>query len=125
MIGPSQHLFGCTWPAWKLLMEDRFKELRNTLCRDSDELSHFRQLVINSIMATDLGDKEMKELRNKRWDKAFAEAADTTYNLEDLIRVGSMPQKEPSLDCVNRKATIVIEHLIQAADVAHTMQHWQ
>ena len=27
-------------------------------------------------------------------------------------------------DSVNRKATIVIEHLIQASDVAHTMQHW-
>jgi hypothetical protein len=27
-------------------------------------------------------------------------------------------------DCVNRKATIVIEHLIQASDVSHTMQHW-
>ena len=25
---------------------------------------------------------------------------------------------------VNRKATIVIEHLIQASDVSHTMQHW-
>jgi hypothetical protein len=25
---------------------------------------------------------------------------------------------------VNRKATIVIEHLLQASDVAHTMQHW-
>jgi hypothetical protein len=25
---------------------------------------------------------------------------------------------------INRKATIVIEHLIQASDVAHTMQHW-
>merc|ERR1712157_203420 len=24
----------------------------------------------------------------------------------------------------NRKATIVIEHLIQASDVSHTMQHW-
>jgi hypothetical protein len=28
------------------------------------------------------------------------------------------------IDAVNRKATIVIEHLIQASDVAHTMQHW-
>ena len=27
-------------------------------------------------------------------------------------------------DAINRKATIVIEHLIQASDVAHTMQHW-
>ncbi len=25
---------------------------------------------------------------------------------------------------MNRKATIVIEHLIQASDIAHTMQHW-
>jgi hypothetical protein len=25
---------------------------------------------------------------------------------------------------VDRKATIVIEHLIQASDVSHTMQHW-
>ena len=25
----------------------------------------------------------------------------------------------------NRKAAIVMEHLIQASDVAHTMQHWQ
>ena len=25
----------------------------------------------------------------------------------------------------NRKATIVIEHLIQASDVSHTMQHWE
>ena len=25
---------------------------------------------------------------------------------------------------MNRKATIVIEHIIQASDVAHTMQHW-
>jgi hypothetical protein len=24
----------------------------------------------------------------------------------------------------NRKATIVVEHLIQTSDVAHTMQHW-
>ena len=25
---------------------------------------------------------------------------------------------------MNRKATIVIEHMIQASDIAHTMQHW-
>ena len=26
---------------------------------------------------------------------------------------------------MNRRATIVIEHIIQASDVSHTMQHWQ
>ena len=33
-------------------------------------------------------------------------------------------QTESKRDATNRKATIVIEHLIQASDVAHTMQHW-
>jgi hypothetical protein len=33
-------------------------------------------------------------------------------------------QDEILQEAVNRKATIVIEHLIQASDVAHTMQHW-
>jgi 3'5'-cyclic nucleotide phosphodiesterase len=31
---------------------------------------------------------------------------------------------ESEADTVNRKATIVIEHLVQASDVCHTMLHW-
>jgi len=27
-------------------------------------------------------------------------------------------------ELINRKATIVIEHIMQASDIAHTMQHW-
>ena len=63
-------------------------------------------------MATDIMDKDLKNLRNQRWDKAF------TPNLD-----GSTKKESPKL-ATNRKATIVIEHLIQASDVAHTMQHW-
>jgi hypothetical protein len=51
----------------------------------------------------------MKKLRNARWERAFQENTDV---------------EESRDDAVNRKATIVIEHLIQASDVAHTMQHW-
>jgi 3'5'-cyclic nucleotide phosphodiesterase len=58
-------------------------------------------------MATDIMDKDLKMLRNARWEKAFS----------------CVPDANPR-DAVNRKATIVIEHLIQASDVAHTMQHW-
>jgi len=58
-------------------------------------------------MATDIVDKDLKALRNDRWDKAFKD------------KVEEDEEKD-----VNRKATIVIEHLIQASDVAHTMQHW-
>ena len=52
-------------------------------------------------------DKDLGALRKERWSKAFAE--------QPL-------SQESSKDNVNRKATIVIEHLIQASDVAHTMQ---
>lgn len=74
------------------------------------ELKRFRQLIVNSVMATDIMDKDLKQLRNARWDKAFDSSIDISTK-----SVG---------DSVNRKATIVIEHLIQASDVAHTMQHW-
>jgi len=94
--------------AWALLMDDKYKDLRATIYSDEQEMRRFRQLVVNSVMATDIVDKELKALRNARWERAFS----TEYREE---------RKE---DAVNRKATIVIEHLIQASDVAHTMQHW-
>ena len=95
--------------AWNAFMDERFIELRNTLCATEEELDRFRQLVVNSVMATDIMDKELKTLRNARWNKAFLEASQTL---------------ESDRDTVNRRATIVIEHLIQASDIAHTMQHF-
>jgi len=94
--------------AWALLMDKRYGKLRATIFQTDAELKRFRQLVVNSVMATDIIDKDLKQLRNARWDAAFSEAA----------------SQEESSDDSNRKATIVIEHLIQASDVAHTMQHW-
>jgi len=96
--------------AWKLLMEPRFFELRKCIYHDVSELCRFRQLVVNTLLATDIFDKELQELRKMRWDKAFSrQSKRRTSGYENTV---------------NRKATIVIEHLIQASDVAHTMQHW-
>jgi len=95
--------------AWQLLMEDRFEKLRSAIFSTPDEQVRFRQLLVNSVMATDIADKELKVARNARWDKAFKS--------EDTV-------VDSKRDAVNRKATIVIEHLIQASDVSHTMQHW-
>jgi class 3 adenylate cyclase len=94
--------------AWHLLMHERYGDLRATIYKDETEMKRFRQLVVNSVMATDVMDNDLKALRNGRWDKAFADS----------------PAEEETQDIVNRKATIVIEHIIQASDVAHTMQHW-
>ena len=68
-------------------------------------------------MATDICDPDLKKLRNTRWDKAF----NRNGNSSDSSVVQSEEAAKTSRD---RKATIVIEHLIQASDVAHTMQHW-
>jgi negative regulator of replication initiation len=94
--------------AWTLLMQDEYQDLRATIYQTDAELVRFRQLVVNSVMATDIADKDLKVLRNLRWDRAFSSSTVDT----------------DQRDTVNRKATIVIEHLIQASDVAHTMQHW-
>ena len=100
--------------AWAELMnESKYNELHSVLFTDKYELIRFRKLVVNGVMATDIADKDLKTLRNNRWDKAFK---------VDPNRTPLSPQEQR--DAVNRKATIVIEHLIQASDVSHTMQHW-
>jgi hypothetical protein len=94
--------------AWNLLMEPRFEALRSTLCATRNEAKRFRQLVVNAVMATDIMAPDLKAARNIRWSKAFSKE----------------PLLEPPSDTINRKATIVIDHMIQASDVCHTMQHW-
>lgn len=37
---------------WLLLMEDRFNDLRNEIYKDDEELRLFRQLIVNTILAT-------------------------------------------------------------------------
>jgi class 3 adenylate cyclase len=93
--------------AWSLLMEPCYSDLRAAIYATQQEHERFRQLVVNAVMATDIMDKELGALRRKRWEKAF-----NAQGNEDAGRIA------------DRKATIVIEHLIQASDVAHTMQHW-
>jgi hypothetical protein len=83
-------------------MADDYKELRATIFGTRTELLRFRQVIVNVVLATDIFDKELNDLRKKRWDLAFGKDQNNT----DL------------------RATIVIEHLIQASDVSHTMQHW-
>ena len=101
--------------AWELLMKGEFIELRNAICGTKSELIRFRQLVVNSVMATDIIDMDLKNIRNTRWMKAFTdESADGTKKIS----------QQENLVQLNRKATVVIEHMIQASDVSHTMQHW-
>lgn len=72
----------------------QYAELRQTIYQTKEEFQRFRQLLVNGVLATDIMDKDLKQLRNSRWEKTFA---DTTQHSDD------------GEDGVNRKATIVIE----------------
>jgi 3'5'-cyclic nucleotide phosphodiesterase len=93
--------------AWDLFLHADYTAFRAALCSTPADMIRFRQIVVNLVMATDVMDPDLKDLRNSRWTTAFNES-------------DAKPTEQ-----VNRKATIVLEHLIQASDVAHTMQHWQ
>ena len=88
-------------------MDSHFRELREYIFETEDEMTRFRQVVVNTVLATDIFDPELNELRNKRWSQAFAESSPgSSANINDA------------------RATVVIEHIMQASDVSHTMQHW-
>ena len=87
-------------------MSDDYKELRECIYSTETEFRRFRQIILNQVLSTDIFDKELNDLRKGRWNKAFAK------DVEGQVENASL------------KATIVLEHLIQASDVSHTMQHW-
>jgi 3'5'-cyclic nucleotide phosphodiesterase len=97
--------------AWDLLMSGPFDSLRKAIFPTQADLSRFRQVVVNTILATDIFDKEMGDMRKERWNNIFGG--------KDGIRVG-----EETANAKNTRATIVLEHIMQASDVSHTMQHW-
>lgn len=81
--------------AWELLMDGGYEELRNCIYTTEEEFRHFRRLLVNSVMATDIFDPDLMKLRNQRWAKAFS--------------------KTEGEDVSDLKATIVIEHIIQVS----------
>jgi 3'5'-cyclic nucleotide phosphodiesterase len=92
--------------AWDLFMKPEYADFRLALCKTTADMQRFRQIVVNLVMATDIMDQDLKKLRDMRWSKAFDESA--------------RPDKEELHVQVNRKATIVLEHLIAASDVSYT-----
>jgi len=94
--------------SWEMLMSSEYDDLRACIYQTEEDRKRFRQLVVNTVLATDIVDKELQALRKSRWETAFSDTA----------------TDEGDIESEDRKATIVIEHLIQASDVSHTMQHW-
>eukprot|EP00980_Cylindrotheca_fusiformis_P028843 scaffold22655_cov173-Cylindrotheca_fusiformis.AAC.2 len=98
--------------AWNMLMSGEYAALRACIYQTDEDLQRFRQLVVNTVMATDIVDRELQALRKARWETAFSNVDSVAESFDGGV------------ESEDRKATIVIEHLIQASDVSHTMQHW-
>jgi hypothetical protein len=96
--------------SWKLLMEDKYQDLRACIYSTENEQKRFREMIVDAVMATDIADKQLQALRRNRWADAFYQEL-SPGSVDDLDR--------------DRKATIVFEHIIQASDVSHCMQHWR
>lgn len=91
--------------AWNLLMDPKFKNLQHALFATETEVRRFRQLLVNLVMSTDIFEPTQKSTRNMRWDKVFH--SDLRETVDDTT-------------FRSLKATIVTEHIIQAADVCHS-----
>eukprot|EP00934_Nitzschia_sp_Nitz4_P003606 Nitzschia sp. Nitz4//scaffold172_size47551//36784//40556//NITZ4_007147-RA/size47551-augustus-gene-0.40-mRNA-1//1//CDS//3329538768//3596//frame0 len=105
--------------AWELLMENRYQELRTAICPSQEELIRLRQMIVNCVIATDLLDPIWNDQRSQRWSKAF-DTSENTGSLRFSLRRSSVTQRQMAA----RKATVVMESLLQASDISHTMQHW-
>lgn len=93
--------------AWNIFSDSSLSHLHGCLFASEEDLARFRLLVVNCVMATDIFDSELKVMRDNRWELAFSDMAKTD---------------DP--DALSRKSTIVLEHVMQASDICHAMQHW-
>ncbi|KAL3940795.1 MAG: hypothetical protein SGBAC_004733 [Bacillariaceae sp.] len=101
---------------WDLFLLDKFDALRDAMFGGNMErLRRFRQIVVNSVLATDIFDRELRDVRERRWTKAFPD--------DGVSALSAASFETDSLEG-DLRATIVIEYIIQASDVVHTMQHW-
>jgi hypothetical protein len=110
--------------AWNELFQPEFYHLRGAIFGTDEDESRFRQLLINVVIATDITDRERRAGERERWEAAFRNDSGSEYNWEKEWQNNSDRQL-PTID-VSLKATVVLEQIVLASDVAHTMQvRWQ
>ena len=116
--------------AWDILMEDSYIGLRSTLFVDRSELLRFRQVVVQVVLATDIFDKELNDLRKKRWEMAFNGESTALHNdlrativIEHVsLDFGAASVVREISAVLSRFSRFSFSQIIQASDVAHTMQ---
>jgi len=110
--------------AWRVLMGDDFRELRHAIYTTPAELRRFRQILVNTVLATDLFDDEMAKEREERWGTAFVPSGRGGMRDSTQSAVSCRDSMASTATVHYFRANVVLEYLIQASDVSHTMQHW-
>jgi hypothetical protein len=87
--------------------------LRMVIYSTVEDLKRFCHIMVHTVLATDIMDQELSQERKERWSAMFGLDGDS-------ISKNSWAKSAGVDNEVDRKATIVIEHLMQASDVVHT-----
>ena len=97
--------------AWEILLQEQFADLQACIFSTASERKLFRQVLVNLVLGTDIfGPLD----QTNRWEKAFLRVHNQSSDADESVVLAS-----------NRKKTIILELLMQASDIAHTMQHFQ
>jgi len=96
--------------AWKTLMKPRYEKLRSCIYEDNVERKRFRSILVNAVMATDISNRDLLQMRTEKWVRLFPVNRDETAR-ESKARM-------------HERATALLETIIQVANVSHTMQDW-
>jgi class 3 adenylate cyclase len=100
--------------SWWLLMKTDFDDLRSAIYSDASEKRRFRQIVVNSVIATDILDSKMKQHRENNWNKAFVrKATPKRHNFID--------EREKR----NVQLTAIVESIMQVADTSYRAQSYR
>lgn len=92
--------------AWNLFHEERFACLRSLVIPSQAAQSCFRSLLTNAL-ATDITCTQMRSVQEDRFSLIFHESR-------------SCPPEE----LAGRKLVVLLDLVMQASDISHTMQHW-
>jgi len=121
--------------AISLLKEKMFSNLLEAIAPTSAAKKTFQELVIKLVLSTDIASSIQKKVGMKRWQKAFPTIDYDDGSIRSLNVFGggqNMKSKQKQAVCpvarekiIQRKASAVLDLMMQAADVAHTMQEWE
>jgi hypothetical protein len=101
--------------SWSALFSEGLEDLRSVLFADVDDLQLFRRVLVNCVMATDIFDSDLQALREMRFRQAFR---------SPLPEEAASGADSDATGLRRRQATVAMEIMMQAADVAPTIQPW-